>query len=298
MNFPLILFVLVVFTGILWVIDKLHWSKQRKAKAQSAVEDYDRTNAEAVARADAAVMGERSALYARLVKQPWWLDYTADLFPVILIVFLLRSFLFEPFRIPSGSMLPTLYVGDFILVNKYSYGVRLPVVNTKIIPIGSPQRGDVVVFRYPPDESVDYIKRVVGLPGDTVQYINKRLYINGTQVPVESKGDWVDPNTMITLSEFSEKLGEQPHRAVVDNRMGPGLRGEPYPEARRWNACEYYDNGFSCKVPQGTYFMMGDNRDNSDDSRYWGFVPDKNLVGKAVLIWANFTDMSRVGTFH
>ncbi len=293
MNFALILFLLTVFTGIMWVLEKFRFLPQRRARADAAAREFESTNREAIDRGEKSVIDARNAIYADAMREPWWLDYTAGLFPVIAIVFLLRSFLFEPFRIPSGSMLPTLYIGDFILVNKYDYGIRLPVVNTKIIDLGSPERGDVVVFRYPMDESMDYIKRVVGLPGDTVSYIDKRLTINGEPVEVELKGDWVDPFTMVTLSRGTETLGGVRHDFAVDPRIGSGLRGRPY--ERVGDGCKYYQNGFVCRVPEGQYFVMGDNRDNSEDSRYWGFVEDRQLVGKAVAIWANFSDMSRVG---
>ena len=222
--------------------------------------------------------------------------YLDGLFPVIAIVFLLRSFLFEPFRIPSGSMLPTLYIGDFILVNKYDYGLRLPVANTKVLEIGAPKRGDVIVFRYPVDTSIDYIKRVVGVPGDTVEYRNKVLYVNGVEQKLAAPRDFIDENTMVTLTEYDETLGDVTHLVAFDHR-----RPSWVPEgaiSKKEPSCTYNDAGFICKVPEGHYFAMGDNRDNSEDSRYWGFVPDENLVGRAVLIWANFGDMSRVGGFR
>lgn len=294
MNFALILFLLTVLTGVMWIAEKFYFRPRRQAQADANAREFEAANREAIDRGEVGVIKTRNDMYARDVRMPWWLDYTAGLFPVILIVFLLRSFLFEPFRIPSGSMLPTLYIGDFILVNKYTYGVRLPVANTKIIDVGTPQRGDVMVFRYPMDESMDYIKRVVGLPGDTVTYVNKEIRINGERVPQTLVGDWVDPFSMVTLSERTEKLGEHKHRLAVDNRYPAGLRGQPYP--RVGNACRYFSNGFTCKVPENQYFVLGDNRDNSEDSRYWGFVTDDMIVGKAVLIWANFSDMSRVGS--
>ena len=215
---------------------------------------------------------------------------------MIAIVFLLRSFLFEPFRIPSGSMLPTLHVGDFILVNKYDYGLRLPVANTKVLEIGAPKRGDVIVFRYPVDTSIDYIKRVVGVPGDTVEYRNKVLYVNGVEQKLAAPRDFIDENTMVTLTEYDETLGDVTHLVAFDHR-----RPSWVPEgaiSKKEPTCTYNEAGFICKVPEGHYFAMGDNRDNSEDSRYWGFVPDENLVGRAVLIWANFGDMSRVGGFR
>ncbi|HBC68896.1 MAG: signal peptidase I [Duodenibacillus sp.] len=295
MNFALILLVLTLFTGVLWVFDTFKWRKERKARADLFVRRFEDDNREAIDRGVKAVIDERNALYANEMREPWWLDYTAGLFPVFLFVFVLRSFLFEPFRIPSGSMLPTLHIGDFILVNKYDYGVRLPVIGTKVIPMGSPKRGDVVVFRYPMDPSVDYIKRVVGLPGDQIQYINKRLFVNGVEQPQKPTGDWVDPDTMVTLSSFDEKLGERVHKILKDDRLEESIRGLPYPRGTEY--CKYTLEGFTCKVPEGNYFMLGDNRDNSEDSRYWGVVPDEYLVGRAFFIWLNVTEPSRIGSF-
>ena len=232
---------------------------------------------------------------AAALAQPWWLDWTAGLFPVILVIFLLRSFLFEPFKIPSGSMIPTLQVGDLILVNKYHYGVRLPVINKKVLNNQPVARGDVIVFRYPMDPRVDYIKRVVGLPGDEVAYINKRLSINGQPVPTQSLPDYYDEDSLRYAQQFEETLGARPHRALNDKSAPPfviGTFAHPYAQA-----CQYNAEGVSCKVPQGHYFVMGDNRDNSQDSRYWGFVPDDNIVGKAFVVWMNFGNLSRIGTF-
>ena len=197
---------------------------------------------------------------------PWWVDYARSFFPVFLIVLLLRSFLVEPFRIPSGSMMPTLLVGDFILVNKYEYGIRLPVLNTKLLENGQPARGDIVVFRYPEDPSVPFIKRMVGLPGDHVVYRDKTLYLNGNPVPQLPSTPGADIGPALPLIE---DLGDVRHEILVD----PYRRG---PEA-------------DTLVPPGHYFVMGDNRDNSRDSRYWGFVPDKNLIGRAFFIWMNFS---------
>ena len=192
MNFPLILLILTVVTGIFWVLERRSFLPARKARAEEAARRFEADNREAIDRGEKAVIDARNDLYAREIRQPWWLEYTAGLFPVIAIVFFVRSFLFEPFRIPSGSMLPTLHVGDFILVNKYEYGIRLPVTNWKIIPLGSPQRGDVVVFKYPMDESVDYIKRVVGVPRDTIEY--RRFYDNKAVKKTLTIPSWL--NTM------------------------------------------------------------------------------------------------------
>lgn len=204
-------------------------------------------------------------------KEPLLVEYARSFFPVVLIVLLLRSFLFEPFRIPSGSMMPTLLVGDFILVNKFSYGMRLPVLNTKIVEFGEPKRGDIVVFRFPKQPTVDYIKRVIGLPGDRIAYFDKKLTVNGqptTQVSLgryQGVGQGVD---MTGAEQFVEDLTGIEHSILIRN----GVKS--------------VEDVFV--VPPGHYFVMGDNRDNSNDSRYWGFVPEGNLVGRAFFIWMNW----------
>ena len=296
MNFALILFVLTCVTFLFWVAERWKFLPERRRKAEDAARRFEADNREAIDRGDATVIDERNRLSERILRQPWWLEYTAGLFPVIAVVFLLRSFLFEPFRIPSGSMLPTLHIGDFILVNKFDYGIRLPVTNTKIIPVGSPERGDVVVFKYPMDTQVDYIKRVVGLPRDTVEYRDKVLYVNGVEQKQTGSRDFVDDSTMITLEERDEQLGEVNHLIARDARRPSWVPLQGI--LRKEKSCDYNERGFVCTVPEGHYFMMGDNRDNSEDSRYWGFVPDEDLVGRAVLIWANFGDMGRVGGFR
>ena len=227
--------------------------------------------------------------------EPVVVDMARAFFPVIVIVFLIRSFWVEPFKIPSGSMKPTLLVGDFILVNKYTYGIRLPVVNKKIIDINPIKRGDVVVFRYPANPNVDYIKRVVGTPGDRVVYRNKRLTVNDELAPIQSSGYYTDAElNYLRLPTYSEKLGDHTHQMMVVPAQPPVDLAQVQQFANRGN-CEYNDDGFSCTVPAGHYFMMGDNRDQSSDSRYWGFVPDDHVKGRAFLVWMNFGDFKRIG---
>ncbi|AIO23903.1 MULTISPECIES: signal peptidase I [Burkholderia] len=297
MNFALILFVLVILTGVAWVLDKLVFLPQRRKAADSAIEEFDRQQSRIDKRfADENAVQTRSKLRDEKLRQPWWLEYTASFFPVILAVFVVRSFVVEPFKIPSGSMVPTLLVGDFILVNKFEYGLRLPVTNTKITQ-GSPlSRGDVVVFRYPKDESVDYIKRVIGLPGDTVAYQDKQLTINGQPVPETPLPDFFDDERQNYAKQFEETIGNKKN-AILNNPAVPPFVMGAYDYPFRDN-CTYNSRGVICKVPPGHYFMMGDNRDNSADSRYWGFVPDQNIVGRAFFIWMNFSDLKRIGSFN
>ncbi|WP_338639143.1 signal peptidase I [Burkholderia pyrrocinia] len=297
MNFALILFVLVVVTGVAWVLDKMVFLPRRRLAADSAIEEFDRQQSRIDKRfADENAVQTRSKLRDEKLRQPWWLEYTASFFPVILAVFVVRSFIIEPFKIPSGSMVPTLLVGDFILVNKFEYGLRLPVTNTKITQ-GSPlSRGDVVVFRYPKDESVDYIKRVIGLPGDTVAYQDKQLTINGQPVRETPLPDFFDDERQNYAKQFEETIGNKKN-AILNNPAVPPFVMGAYDYPYRDN-CTYNSRGVICKVPPGHYFMMGDNRDNSADSRYWGFVPDRNIVGRAFFIWMNFSDLKRIGSFN
>ena len=239
-NFELILFYAMVVTGVIALADVMYFAPRRRLR-------YGAT-------------------------MPMVFDYARSFFPVLLVVFLLRSFLFEPFRIPSGSLEPTLMTGDFILVNKFDYGLRLPVVHQKIFGQGKPERGDIVIFRWPPNPSIDFIKRVVGLPGDHISYINKQLIINGKvipQTPVKETIAYDERGTEWNAEERSEDLLGVKHNIYVDHQKA---------------SHDYRD----IIVPEGMYFMMGDNRDDSADSRYWGFVPDKNILGKAVLVWMSW----------
>lgn len=295
-NFALMLFLAVVVTGLYWMAERLVFWPRRRQAALALEASSARRREELHRQGVTQVDGDITKARADLLAQPWWLDWTAGLFPVILVVFLLRSFVFEPFKIPSGSMIPTLLVGDLILVNKFHYGLRLPVINYKITQGDAPQRGDVMVFRYPPKPSVDYIKRVVGVPGDEVSYLNKRLSINGTPVATRQVADFFDVDTMRYAKQFEEQLGGRPHRLLLDDDRPAFIPGaEEFPHR---DNCRYSVEGVVCKVPEGQFFMMGDNRDNSLDSRYWGFVPEKNIVGKAVFVWMNFSDLTRIGPFH
>ncbi|WP_444678032.1 signal peptidase I [Halomonas sp. E19] len=266
MDFSLLLVMAVAVTGLIWLLDLLWWRpvrRRRLAAAESGAPEGLDTNTR-----------------EQTLREPWPVDYARSFFPVLLVVLLLRSFLVEPFQIPSGSMRPTLEVGDFILVNKFAYGLRLPVTHTRVVELGEPQRGDVMVFRFPNEPSVNFIKRVVALPGDTVRYEEKQLYINGEPVakrlleesPATARGEWL----------MEERLGEAQYR-IYNNPRDPG------PRVRE------------LVVPEGHYFTMGDNRDHSNDSRYWGFVPEENIVGRAFAVWMHwdgglpsFTDVRRI----
>ena len=295
-NFALLLFLATAVTGCYWLAERFYFLPQRHRAAQAIADAAMQRRAELDRMGIAKVDLDVQEAQGRLLMQPWWLDWTAGLFPVIAVVFVLRSFLFEPFKIPSGSMIPTLWIGDLILVNKFTYGLRLPVLQTKITDGTPPARGDVMVFRYPPQPNLDYIKRVVGLPGDEVAYLNKRLTINGTPVPTTAVPDFFDESTLRYSKQFEEQVGDKPHRLLINADVPAFVQGAsdfPYREN-----CLYSVEGVVCKVPAGHYFLMGDNRDNSLDSRYWGFVPEANIVGKAFFVWMNFGNLKRIGSFN
>lgn len=295
-NFAVLLMLATVVTGVYWVMEKLVFLPQRKRAAQQLLDEHNQRKAALRQQGFSQIEGDVEPARQKLLMQPWWLDWTAGLFPVILAVFVLRSFLFEPFKIPSGSMIPTLHVGDLILVNKFHYGVRLPVFNTKLVENNLPQRGDVMVFRYPPQPSLDYIKRVVGVPGDEVAYLNKQLSVNGKPVPRVAQPDFFDNGSMRYSKQFGETLDARSYSTLNDDDRPAFIPGATaFPDR---DNCRYSVEGVVCKVPAGHYFMMGDNRDNSLDSRYWGFVPEANIVGKAFFIWMNFGDLGRIGSFE
>jgi signal peptidase I len=255
MYFALFMVVILAVTGLIWLLDILVLRKNR-------------------------VVG---------VDEPWYVEYAKSFFPVILLVFVLRSFLVEPFKIPSGSMMPTLLAGDYILVNKFTYGLRVPILNHTFVEMNKPKQGDVIVFHYPPDPRIDYIKRVVGVPGDKIQYQDKQLIINGKKLNVTFENDYeyaMQGANIISARRSKEKLGNVPHDILVHDI--PNQYNEDMPGAK-------LQNGETITVPEGHYFAMGDNRDNSADSRVWGFVPERNLVGKAFYIWMNFDQFSRIG---
>lgn len=260
-DFALILVLLTFVSGVVWGYDRLVLSPKREAKLQSAM-------GQAAEELPAAVVNE-------INRTPGWVDTGRSMFPVLLIVLILRSFLVEPFQIPSGSMLPTLKIGDFILVNKFHYGLRLPVLNTKVVSMNDPLRGDVVVFKYPKQPSINYIKRVVGLPGDVVRYQNKQLYINGE----------LQPQTLL-----AQLPPARPERLVINEELS-GIQHQSYIDLNRPS------QNMEWTVPQGHYFMVGDNRDNSNDSRYWGFVPDELLVGKAFAVWMHWPTFLSIPSF-
>lgn len=256
MMFALFMIVILVVTGFIWLLDIIVLRKSRAAGAS----------------------------------EPILVEYAKSFFPVILVVFFVRSFIVEPFKIPSGSMMPTLLAGDYILVNKFTYGLRVPILNNTFFEINHPSRGDVFVFHFPPEPSIDYIKRVVGLPGDKIRYQNKRLTINGKLLDVQDVGDYeymLPGLNSMTAREYREQLGSVNHSILIHDVVGNY-------DADAIGA--KFANDEEVTVPAGHYLAMGDNRDNSSDSRVWGFVPEKNLVGKAFYIWMNFDQGSRIGT--
>ena len=262
MNFALILFVLTAVTGVVWLVDRMLFASKRPEGA----------------------------------REPVLVEYSKSFFPVLLVVFLLRSFLAEPFKIPSSSMRPTLEVGDFILVNKFVYGIRLPIIEQKIVPLSDPKRGDVVVFRYPLNPSQDFIKRVIGVAGDVVEYRDKRVTVNGVPWPQEPNGtySYLEGLRFETLERAIERTdgdAARTHTIGINAQAQPVYPSNVRPFSGREN-CDYNERGFKCRVPAGHYFMMGDNRDNSDDSRYWGFVPDDHIRGRAFFIWFNWDDIA------
>ena len=258
MDFSLILFVFLVVTGLISVIYWLMFERSRVVVSNTGmagVSDSDSPSS-----------------------QPLLVEYARALFPVVLIVFVLRSFIVEPFRIPSGSMLPSLHIGDFILVNKFSYGIRLPVIHQKIFPVSGPDRGDVMVFRYPKDPKLNFIKRVVGLPGDVIGYKDKKLYINGSEVPRVEDGEFEFSQLKLrgrSAGKYLETIDDSAHNILIDQSSR--------------------SRDMEVTVPQGNYFVMGDNRDHSNDSRYWRFVPESNVVGKAFFIWFSWKSASGGG---
>ncbi|KDE39563.1 MAG: signal peptidase I [Nitrincola lacisaponensis] len=260
-DFSLVLVTLTAVTGLLWLVDSLFFAPGRRACLQAAEAE------------SAEPLPESTR--TKILQQPGWADLGKSMFPVLAVVLVLRSFLFEPFQIPSGSMLPTLQIGDFILVNKFHYGVRLPVVNTRVLEVNDPQRGEVAVFRYPNNPSINYIKRVIGVPGDVISYHNKTFYINGEALEPELLARLPPVNPEVLL--LQETLGEHTYTTYQDV-------GRPSLSAQ-W------------VVPEGHYFTVGDNRDNSNDSRYWGFVSENLLVGKAVVVWMHWDNFFSLPDF-
>ena len=269
-DFPLILVILVFGSGLIWLLDALFLAPGRRrvvAELQGQFPGWEQQGS-----GQALKYEEKVASSAR---EPLVVEYAKSFFPVLLVVFVLRSFLVEPFQIPSSSMVPPLEVGDYILVNKYTYGIRLPVLRTKVLSLNEPQRGDVMVFFPPHMNDTYYIKRVVGLPGDTISYRKKRLYVNGTEVPDETLAVVPEGGYRYRLSQ--ETLGDAVH-LVQENESRPA-------------------RDFTVQVKPGHYFMMGDNRDNSSDSRIWGQVPEKDIVGKAFAVWMHWDSLFSVPSF-
>ncbi len=269
-DFPLILVILVGGSGLIWLLDAVFLAPGRRRTITALQQEYPAWEEEGSAQSQ-----QFRARVASEAREPVVVEYARSFFPVLFIVFVLRSFLVEPFQIPSSSMVPTLQVGDYILVNKFTYGIRLPVTRTKVVNINEPRRGDVMVFFPPHMNQTYYIKRVVGLPGDTVTYRNKRLYVNGEAVSREELAVVPGPGARYRLGV--EELGESRHMMQVDDARVP--------------------RDFTVVVKPGHYFMMGDNRDNSSDSRVWGQVPEKDIVGKAFAVWMHWDSFLSIPSF-
>lgn len=278
-DFELLLVTAVVASGFIWALDA--WVFAPRRRALTAVEE----GSDLATGRESADAGSSGSEVRTTQQESVLVEYARSFFPVLLAVLLLRSFLVEPFRIPSGSMMPTLLVGDFILVNKFAYGVRLPVINTKIVDVGAPERGDVAVFRFPDSPNVDYIKRVIGLPGDSVVYRNKTLFVNGERVPQKTVTD-------LYIGSAGQGRGNTAYSHRIENLTG--VEHEILIDPKSPN--RFPPSGMSWRVPQGHYFVMGDNRDNSNDSRIWGFVPESHLVGEAILIWMSWGKQGVVWT--
>lgn len=269
-DFATLLVLLAAGTGLIWLVDSYVLYPMKMKKLSESTEYDSKTEP---------------------IRRSWVVENARSIFPIIFAVLVLRSFLVEPFRIPSESMMPTLIRGDFILVNKFSYGLRLPAVNWKILGIGKPRRGDVAVFRYPLEPSVDYIKRVIGLPGDQVVYTpDKKLYLDGVFIK-----QWVDVSaeSSVFKRQLIESIGDKQYTIYLDDRIPisqtvderrriPETAPESSELCQGWNTCWMW------QVPEGHYLMMGDNRDGSSDGRSWGFVPEELLVGRASLILFHF----------
>lgn len=283
-NLPLILFVLVAFTGTFSLIDFFYYRKPRLEIIKGLKKQFPGMSNKQLERDE-----KYQKAYDAAIKDPAVFEYSRSFFPVLMLVFVLRSFVAEPFQIPSRSMVPTLLVGDFILVNKFSYGIRLPILRTKVIPIGDPKRGDVMVF-FPPHDDRYFIKRVIGLPGDHIQYLNHDLYVNGVKIDSQllEKAEMETSSTAdVKCSLLSSQL----------KLWSESIDGKPY-VARKCDRPLDLSVEFDEVVPEGHYFMMGDNRDDSADSRDWGFVPEENIVGKAVAIWMHWNEFLSVPSFE
>ncbi len=270
MDFPLILVILVFGTGLIWLGDRVLLAPARRRSFDALAAEYPGWSDEGSADAESFRRASET-----LPRESTLVEYSRSFFPVLAVVFVLRSFLVEPFQIPSSSMVPTLEVGDYILVNKFTYGVRLPILRTKVLNIGEPKRGDVMVFFPPHMNKTYYIKRVIGLPGDVVSYRSKRLYVNDEPVPFEQLAVVPDPRGRVQVG--LAELGDRRHLQQV-NLLRPG-------------------RDFTVTVKPGHYFMMGDNRDNSSDSRVWGQVSERDIVGKAFAIWMHWDSLFSIPSF-
>ncbi len=297
-NFTIILFILLFISGISYLFEFfiVNIKKNFDRFLKKEIDKFQKSSETIFLNKIGNNLLFNNLIFSFIKQTFWLLIYLKNFFPILLLVFTFRSFIIEPFRIPSGSMLPTLHSGDLILVNKFNYGIRLPIINYKILEISSPKRGDILVFNYPIKPSVNYIKRIVGLPGDNILYKDKKLFINGNLIFNYLNGIYYESNTKSFIPQYCEKLDHVSHNILMDDDH----TSEIYPIwTFPWiENCQYFSDGLNCTVPLNHYFTIGDNRDNSFDSRYWGFVSDNNIIGRAFFIWMNFRNLNRIGFIY
>ena len=285
---------MTLITGVLWLLEQFVFKPRRIQNATEASIAFSKEHFQALAQGDFDTKAKRDAIFEEKARVPAWIDWTAGLFIPILILFLFRGFFYEPFRIPSGSMLPTLHTGDYIVVKKFAYSLNIPVIHKTLVKFSEPKRGDVIVFRYPLEPNQAYVKRIVGVPGDKITYRDKVLYINGSMAEQFDQMPWPYLASK-QYTRFQENLNGLSHEMIVDNRVEVKPVENPTKEAK--TVCNYFTDGFECNVPPESYFVLGDNRDHSLDSRKWGIVPVNHILGQTSYR-IDFAEFNRTGDFN